>query len=176
MKRSGAAKKLSHEELLAYGMRLLAGRALSAGELRSRLQRRAEDPAAVEATMERLGQYGFIDDARFAEYFASARRDSGTGQQRVLRDLRQRRVSATVASHAVRSAFEGSDETQMIRDWLSRKLRNTDLREYLQDDKHVSSVYRKLRYAGFTSASISRVLGDYSSRATELADEPETDE
>ncbi len=174
MKRSGGPKKLAAAELLTYGMRLLAARALSAGDLRARLQRRAEDQAAIEPVMEQLRQYGFVDDAKFAEHFASARRDSGTaGQQRVLRDLRQRRISSSVASQAVSSAFEGTDEVQMIRDWLQRKLRNKSLSEYLADEKHVASVYRKLRYAGFSSSAAIRVLREYSSRASDLEDAPD---
>ena len=174
MKRSGGPKKLASAELLTYGMRLLAARAMSAGDLRARLQRRAADETDIEPVMEQLRQYGFVDDAKFADHFASARRDSGTaGQQRVLRDLRQRRVSSAVASQAVSSAFEGADEVQMVRDWLERKFRNKSLSEYLADEKQVASAYRKLRYAGFSSSSAIRVLREYSSRASDLEDEPD---
>lgn len=174
MKRSGGPRKLEAAELLTYGMRLLAARALSAGDLRARLQRRAADQANIEPVMEQLRQYGFVDDSKFAEHFASARRDSGSaGQQRVLRDLRQRRISSSIASEAVSSAFEGADEVQMVRDWLERKFRNKSLSEYLADEKHVASVYRKLRYAGFSSPSAIRVLREYSSRASDLEDAPD---
>ena len=176
MRKSGPPKKLASAELLTYGMRLLAGRALSAGELRTRLQRRAADPADIQAIIDKLKEYGFVDDAKFAGYFASAKRDSGAaGQQRVLRDLRQRQVSASVASKATAEAFEGTDELQLIRDWLARKFRKTPLPEYLADNKHLASVYRKLRYAGFSSSAVGKVLREYSSTADELEDQPEDD-
>ncbi len=170
----GIARKLAREELQQYGLRLLAGRALSEGEVRARLARRALEAGDVDAVLEVLRGYGFLNDERFAEHFASARRDSGAvGSQRVLRDLRQRRVSGKVAEQAVAGAYEGSDEAELVRAWLQRKLRGVDIAEHLQDDKHLASLYRKLRYAGFGSAAVTRVLRQYSSRATELEDTEE---
>jgi regulatory protein len=170
-------KRLAREELKQYGLRLLAGRALSEGEFRTRLTRRAAHADDVDAVVESLREYGFVDDSRFAEHYASARRDSGiVGQQRVLRDLRQRRVSAPVAQQAVTDAFGNADEAAMVREWLGRKLRGKNLAEYLADDKHLASTYRKLRYAGFSSSAVTRVLRSYSSIASDLEDsDQETD-
>ena len=165
-------RKLAGEELFQYGLSLLSGRALSAGEVRARLQRKAADPSDVEPALSRLREYGFVDDAKFAEGYATARRGS-FGSMRVLRDLRHRRVSATVAEKAVTEAFVDVDETVAVSEWLARKYRNTNLAEYLQDEKHLASLYRKLRYAGFGSSVAIRVLKQYASRADELEDAPE---
>ena len=167
----GIARKLAREELKQYGLRLLAARALTEGEVRSRLARRAADADDVDVVTESLREYGFLNDERFAEHFASARRDSGAaGKQRVLRDLRQRQVAGSVAEQAVKSAYQDTDESAMIRAWLQRKMRGVDLPEYLSEEKHLASVYRKLRYAGFSSAAILPVLQKFSSRASELED------
>ena len=132
------------------------------------------DQADIEPVMEQLRQYGFVDDAKFAEHFASARRDSGSCRPATeFCATRQRRISSSVASQAVSSAFEGARRSQMVRDWLERKFRNKSLSEYLADEKHVASVYRKLRYAGFSSSSAIRVLREYSSRASDLEDAPD---
>lgn len=169
-------KKLAREELKLYGLRLLAGRALSEGEIRTRLTRRAADPEDVESVVEALREYGFVNDSRFAEHFAAARRDSGAvGQQRVLRDLRQRKVAAPVAQQAVSDAYDATDEAALVRDWIERKLRGRNIPEYLADQKHLASVYRKLRYAGFSSSATIRVLRNYSSLATELEDSEQED-
>jgi regulatory protein len=166
-------RKLHGEELFNYGLRLLARRALSAGELRTRLQRRASEPAEVESVIGKMREYGYVDDERFAEHYAAARRDSGSvGRSRVLRDLRQRRVAPGVAQDAVQQAFEDVDEFASVMAWLDRKYRNVDLRTYLQEPKHLASAYRKLRYAGFGSAASVRALKRFADRADELEDEP----
>jgi regulatory protein len=166
-------RKLDSEELLQYGVSLLAKRALSAGEVRTKLLRRAADPESVEPAILRLREYGYLNDERFAESYAAVRRDSGTvGRQRVLRDLRQRRVAPAVAQNAVEEAFENVDEYEAVLNWLQRKYRNVELGEYLQDPKHLAGIYRKLRYAGFGSGAAIRALKRYAERADDLEDEP----
>ncbi|MDZ4799022.1 MAG: RecX family transcriptional regulator [Bryobacteraceae bacterium] len=170
----GVVRKLAREQLKQYGLRLLGSRALTEVEVRTKLTRRAEDEADVGAIIEELRGYGFLNDERFAEHFASARRDSGVaGKQRVLRDLRVRRVAGPVAEEAVKAAYEDADEVAMVRAWLERKMRNVDLAEYLSEEKHLASVYRKLRYAGFASNAILPVLRKFSSRANDLEDSDE---
>jgi regulatory protein len=157
--RKRPAPKLGTEELLHMGMRLLAGRSLSAQEVRTRLARRAREDADLDAVLARLREYGAIDDSRFAENFAGARRDGGlTGKARVLRDLRQRRVSQSVAEKAVQEAFQDVDESAAAAQFLKRKYRNTNLADHLSDPKNLASAYRKLRYAGFSSSASVGVL------------------
>lgn len=166
-------RKLDAEELLQYGLRLLAQRALSAGEVRAKLQRRAMEADLVEPVVAKLREYGYLNDDRFAEHYAAARRDSGSfGQARVLRDLRQRRVAPAVAQTAVEQAFGDVDEFNAVLSWLDRKYKNIDLREYLQDPKHLASAYRKLRYAGFATSPAIRALKRFADRADELEDDP----
>lgn len=174
--KKGIVRKLAREELHLYGLRLLAGRALSETEVRIRLKRRAAEADDIEPAIAKLREYGFLNDEKFAESFASTRRDSGTvGRQRALRDLRQRHVLPSVAEQAVTGAYHDTDEPAMVRQWLERKLRGVELSVYLRDEKHLASVYRRLRYAGFASASVSRVLQEYSSRASDLEDSDSTE-
>jgi regulatory protein len=168
---------LDAEGLLAYALRTLAGRALSAGELRAKLERRAERPELVRPTLERLKEYGYLDDRRFAEAFSSARLESdGLGKQRVLRDLRRRRVAPGLARETVDRVFAGADENALVEEYLRRKYRNVALEEYLADPRHLASAYRRLRAAGFAGASAIRALKRYSARAEMLeAIDPEGD-
>lgn len=160
-------KKLDGEELFQYAVSLLAGRAQSAGEVRAKLGRKAADTSDIEPAMTRLRECGFLDDSKFAEGFATARRGS-FGANRVMRDLRQRRVSSKVAEKAVGEAFQDVDETEAISAWLQRKLRGKNIAEYLSEEKNLASVYRKLVYAGFRPGAAIRVLKRYASRADEL--------
>ncbi|HYZ84114.1 MAG TPA: regulatory protein RecX [Bryobacteraceae bacterium] len=139
--------------------------------MRLRLQRRAASATDVEPTMEKLKQYGYLDDKRFAESFATARKENqGLGRSRVARDLRQRRVAPTVAEKAISDAYQGADEVEMIEQWLERKYRNRNLPELLKDEKNLASAFRRLRYAGFSHGNSIRVLKRYAERADELED------
>jgi regulatory protein len=170
-------KKLDADGLWSYALKLLGGRALSTGEVRQKLTLRAGNEVDVELTISKLRDYGYLNDTRFAENYATWRRDNeGFGKMRVLRDLRQRRVAPNLASDAVEQAFGSTDEIQQIEAYLERKFRNVNLGELLQEDKKLQSVFRRLRYAGFSAGASVRVLKRYAAQADKLEDEPETEE
>jgi regulatory protein len=172
-----APKKLDADGLWGYSLKLLGGRALSTGEVRQKLVRRAENEKDVDLTISKLRDYGYLNDAKFAENYAAWRRDNeGFGRMRVLRDLRQRRVAPNLAGDAVQQAFESTDEVQQIEAYLERKFRNINLAEALREDKKLQSVFRRLRYAGFSAGASVRVLKRYAAQADKLEDEPESEE
>jgi len=153
-------RKLAAEALWQYALRVLAARAQSLGELRRKLTERAQHAEDVPAVLERLKQAGCLDDRRFAESYSTARLENqGFGQERVLRDLRRRRVAPRLAEQAVRAAYRGADETALIEAFLRRKYRGTPLQEYLAEPRHLAAAYRRLRHAGFSAPNILRVLG-----------------
>ena len=160
---------MNAEELEAYAAKALHSRALSIGELKEKLLRRAGDPADVDPILSKFKQYGFLNDKKFADAVAISRLENhGLGKARVVRELRQRRVAPTVAQQSVESAFQGVDEVELIEAFLARKFRTVKLSEYLADPKHLASAYRKLRYAGFGSGNTIRVLKRYADEADEL--------
>jgi regulatory protein len=167
------AAALDKESLWAYALRSLGARALSAGEVRVKLRARAADPADIEPTLSRLKEYGYLNDERFAESYAVARRDNqGFGRFRVLQDLRKRRVAGTVAEKASASAFAGVDETAQALAFVERKFRGKDLSE----EKHLASAYRRLRAAGFGSGAAIAALKRFNARAEEIEEVEETEE
>ena len=92
---------------MAYSARILSARAQTISELREKLKRRAAEPGDVDEVLGRLKQMGYLNDERFAEGFASWRRDQeGLGKTRVLRDLMARRVAPAVAKQAAQAAFK----------------------------------------------------------------------
>jgi regulatory protein len=136
--------------------------------LRDKLRRKAAEPDTVDGVLQRLREYGFINDAAFAENYAAVRKDQNFGKMRVLRDLRQRRVAGAVAEDAVQRTFEGENEEELVSQFLTRKFRNVNLAEYLQNQKHLASAFRKLRYAGFSAGVSIRVLKHYAAHADDL--------
>ncbi|HXR76588.1 MAG TPA: regulatory protein RecX [Bryobacteraceae bacterium] len=169
-------KKLGEDQLWELALRSLGGRAYAAAELRRKLALRAETPAALDRTMKKLQDYGLLNDIRFAESYATARLEGqGLGARRVLADLRAKRVSPGIAENAVRQTYAETDELDLIEKYLQRKFRGKNVREYLSEDKHLASAFRRLRTAGFSAGGSIRVLKRYTGRAEELEsmDEPE---
>ena len=171
MKRS---KPLPAEELFAYAVKKLGGRAASVGEIRASLLARAQEPSDVDGVLARLKDYGYLNDAQFAESFASARlENAGLGQSRVLRDLRQRRVAPDLAKKTVTKIYSGKDEEELIEQFIRRKYRSTDREELFQSDRELAGAYRRLLRAGFTAGNSIRVLKRFASHP-ELLDELES--
>jgi regulatory protein len=161
-------KTLNAEQLWEYALRILATRAYSEGELRQKLTMRAEEAADIPVVMSKLREYGLADDRKFSETFASGRlQNQGFGRMRVLRDLRAKRVSGTVADQAVSRAFAGVDEQELAAAFLERRYRGKNLPAFLAEERNLTSAYRRLRTAGFSSSSSLSVLKRYT-KAVEM--------
>jgi regulatory protein len=174
-------KPLDVDGLMAYAARILSARAQTISELREKLRRRAARREDVDEVLAKLKQFGYLNDQRFAESFATWQRDHrGVGKIRVVRDLMARRVAPAVAKQAAEAAFVEADEIGMIENFLARKYRGKNLGEMFahgnpDKEKHLASAYRKLRTAGFSTGNSIRVLKRYSSAAERLEEmeEPE---
>jgi len=167
-------KKLAAEELWTYALRVLSQRAYSAGELRSKLARRALSPDDLSQALAKIQEYGFSDDRRFSENFASARlQNEGFGRFRVLRDLRSKQVPPEVAEQAVNKTFDNIDEKELSAQFLERKYRGKDLRVFFQEEKNVANAYRRLRLAGFSSSASISVIRRYKADCPDLAEDEE---
>ncbi len=161
---------LDREALWEYALRALGGRAHSVSELAEKLRRRAGRDEDVKDVLSRLKQASYLDDRRFAQFYAAARLEgAGLGRMRVLRDLRAKRVAPAIAEQAVKTAYQEVDEVHLVESFLERKYRRVQLDAYLADPRHMAAAYRKLRLAGFSSGNAIQVLKRYSERADELA-------
>jgi len=167
--RKSPPKPYDAARLWTYALNALGRRALSEGEIRIRLARRAASPADVDAVIARLSEYGYLDDRRFAEQFTLSRIENQSfGSRRVVRDLRARRVPPPTAAEAVRQAYQDRDEDLLIEQFIERRFRKVDLSAYLADPSHLASAYRKLLMAGFGGAASIRVLRRFTQRADDL--------
>jgi regulatory protein len=152
-------RRYDRASLWEYALRVLSGRAHSAGEMRTKLSRRAERGEDVDDVMSQLHQYGYLDDKRFAESYATARLENQQfGRARVLRELRQRRVAASTTEKSVAKVYGDVDEAALIEEWIRRKYRNAPREGLFQEDKDLASAYRRLAHAGFRSGEIIKVL------------------
>jgi len=163
-------KRLGAEALWLYALKILGGRAHSAGELRQKLRRRAERAEDADSALARLKELGYLDDRKFAEGFAASRLSGDKfGRNRVIRDLRQRRVAPGLAETTVGKVYENVDESAMIEDWIRSKYRLAPREGLFQEDKDMAAAYRHLSRAGFRTGDIIRVLKRFA-RNPELLD------
>lgn len=162
-------KLLDLPKLWDYALKSAGARAQSAGQMRTKLRQRAAVAGDVEETLDKLKEYGFLNDERFAENFASARLENdGFGRQRALRDLAQRRVDPSTAAGAVENIYKEKDETALIEAFIRRRYRNADREKLFQEDKDLASAFRRLRVAGFQSGDIVKVLKQFAANPDKL--------
>ena len=168
-KKRARPTKFNEAKLLDYAVKTLGVRAYSAGEMRLKLRRKAELASSVDQVMAKLKEYGYLNDQRYAEGFATSRADShGLGKQRVIRDLRARQISPAVAEKAAAEAFADKDENEMAMAFLERKYRGKNLGEWLKEPKNLAAAFRRLRYAGYSAGASIKVLKRYSEMAGDL--------
>ncbi len=171
----GKTKKLGYDALWEYALRALGRQAQSAGQIRQKLARRAETPVDVSSVLAKLREYNLVDDQKFSETFATSRlQNQGFGRFRVMRELQAKQVSGGIAKEAIEKTFAGTDELQLAQNFLARKFRGKDLRDYLKKEKNLASAYRRLRTAGFSSRSSLDVLRRYTSQLEDF-EEPAED-
>lgn len=152
MSRSRQPRRLTPSELHHYAVQALARRGRSTAELRRLLERRATDPADIPTVLDKLKEYGFLNDERFAQTYASWRLENNRqGSRRVERDLRAHLVAPKLAKKAVTAVYEEVDESVLLREHMARRLRH---RGVPKDRRAVASLYRHLIGAGFSPASI----------------------
>lgn len=120
------------EEAAALGaydraLNMLAFQARSARDLRRRLVQKGEDPAHVDAAIERLVANGLLDDASFARQFARSRvAGQGASKRRLQQDLFKRGVGREVADEAIAEVLsdEGVDEGEVVERVARKKARS----------------------------------------------------
>lgn len=103
---------------------MLARRPYSAAELRRALGKKFPASEAVPDVIARLCQLGYLDDARFAEAYASSLvRVRGFGRYRVRRELKSKRVDQRVIEQAIENAFTSVNESELLDRIIDKKIR-----------------------------------------------------
>ena len=78
----------------------------------------------MEAVIERLREYGYLDDARFAHSYASLRVEQRpVGRHRLQHDLRLKHIDKSTADEALDRIYEATPEAEMIDRAIEKRLR-----------------------------------------------------
>jgi regulatory protein len=156
----GRSKKpfvpLDEPALFDYAVKALGRRMRTVAELRRLMQTRvdADGGEHIEAVMLRLKEYGYLDDAAFAETYARLRQENEKfGERRVQQDLKQKGVSDALVAKTLDAQYGQTDEAALARLHLERKrLRKPE------NEKETARIMRRLVMAGFSTATIRQVL------------------
>jgi regulatory protein len=154
--RSSPRKLSTETDLYTAAINSLARRAYSVYDMRTYLERRAEDKDVVKGVLDRLKQLDYLDDARYARQFVRLHTElRKQGPFRIARDLRARGVPDRHIEAALAERSPESNESTLIRERLNRRIKS--LRGSL-DERRVASLYRSLLRAGFSADTIRREL------------------
>lgn len=105
-------------------LNLLAIRARTRAELRTRLVRRGIDEAVADQVLGRLDEVGLVDDAAFAEQWVRSRHTyQGMARRALSAELRRKGVADQLAADAV-SALDSDAEEARARELVRKRLRS----------------------------------------------------
>ena len=149
---------LNESGLYDYAIKALGRHMRTEAELR-RLMRMRVEPGdhgnvIIDATIARLKQNGYLDDAAYAEIYARLRQQNEKlGQRRVTQSLTQKGVSKQIVTDAVEARYADTDEEALARQYLGRKRLPKP-----ESPKDTARVMRRLVAAGFSTGVIYKIL------------------
>jgi len=106
-------------------IKLISAKSRSVAELRERLlANRAANKADVETVIERLKEYGYLNDERFAFSYASLKvKQRPIGKRRLERDLKFKKVDSSVAEKALELVYAETSEEVLIDRAIEKRTR-----------------------------------------------------
>ncbi len=139
----------ARERVFQRAGKLLAAKARSVEELRERLlEGRGATGPMVDTVIERLREYGYLNDARYAQNYASLRvQQRPIGRQRLERDLRMKKIDKQTVDAALDQVFEVTPEEDLIDRAIAKRIR---LRGRPQTRAEAKKLFDHLMRQGFS--------------------------
>ena len=163
------AEPLNEQGLYDYAVKALGRRMRTQAELARLMAARVEPgergAEMVAAVVQRLREYGYLDDAGYAETYARLRQENEKfGARRVRQDLARKGIAAPLAEETIAARYEGTDELALARAHLERKRIAQP-----KDAKEAARVARRLVAAGFSTSTVGRLLRQWDAPEETLA-------
>lgn len=119
------APEKMRERTFQRAAKLLAAKPRSIAELRERLlEGPSTNKEVVETVIERLREYGYLDDDRFALGYAQWKvKQRPIGRRRLERDLTLKKVERAIADQALDQVFEETPEEELIDRAIEKRTR-----------------------------------------------------
>lgn len=142
-------RERSRELTMNRAIRLLAAKPRSIRELRDRLlEKMWTDEAIVEAVIEKLAEYKYLDDEQFARDTAMSKlRQNPQGKRRLQMTMAQKKLDKDTVESAIANAFDEMPEDDLIDIAIQKRLRTRGKPETREDAK---KFYDHLLRRGFT--------------------------
>jgi regulatory protein len=136
------------DKVFGLALRYVAIRQRSEWEIRSYLGRKQVSPALADIILNKLSDYGYIDDQKFARMWVENRRLlRPTSLRKLQQELRAKRVNNETIEQAF--AEDNTDEQQVLRELVAKKRAR-----YPDDLKLMQYLARQ----GFSYEDIKKVL------------------
>lgn len=115
----------SRERTMNRAVKLLAAKPRSVRELRERLLEKLwTNEAIVEAVIEKLKEYKYLDDEQYARDMAVSKlRQKPQGKRRLQQTMSQKKLDKEVVDMAISNAFEKLPEDDLIDITIAKRLR-----------------------------------------------------
>ncbi len=133
-------------------MFLLEGRDHSEMQLREKLKKGLYPEEAIDAAIDYVTKFHYIDDQRMAENYIRFYQESRS-RGRIRQDLYRKKISKEVIELALEEAYE-KDETALIHELLRKKKYDPAH----ADQKEKARMFRFLAYRGFKPGDIMHAL------------------
>jgi regulatory protein len=156
----------ARERTMNRAVRLLAAKPRSIGELRDRLMEKSwTNREVVDAVIEKLGEYNYLDDQKYAADLAVSKlRQRPQGKRRLKQTLSQKKLDKETVDEAINSAFEKIPETELIDRAIEKQVRLKGMPETREE---VKKFYDHLLRRGFGYDLIIARMRDLGSSKTE---------
>lgn len=137
--------------------KLLAAKQRSVEELREKLLTgRGATKTLVEEVIVRLREYGYLDDQKFAQSYASLRlRERPIGRRRLERDLWLKKVDKQTIESALDEVFQTTPEDELIDRAIAKRVR---LRGRPKSREEAKKLFDHLLRQGFEFDLVSEKL------------------
>lgn len=138
----------SRERTMNRAVKLLAAKPRSIGELRTRLlEKRWTNEEIVDAVIEKLKDYKYVDDEQFANDLALSKlRQKPQGKRRLQQSMSRKQLDRETLEKAIDSAFEKLPESGLIDIAIEKRIRLKGMPDTREDTK---KFYDHLMRQGF---------------------------
>ncbi len=149
---------LDEAGLYNYAVKALGRRMRTEMDLRRLMEPRVEPGAhgdvEIAAALARLKEHGYLNDASFAETYARLRQENQKlGVRRVRQDLQQKGVEKNLIGETLEARYGQTNEEALAREHLEKKRIGKP-----KNEKETARIMRRLMAAGFSTATIYKIL------------------
>lgn len=152
-------RERSRERTMNRAVKLLAAKPRAIGELRERLLEKLwTDVEIVDAVIEKLKEYKYLDDQQFARDLALSKlRQSPQGKRKLQQSLSRKKLDKETLEQALDAAFETLPESGLIDSAIAKRLRLKGMPESRDD---IRKFYDHLLRQGFAFDLIREKMSD----------------